>query len=170
MSKAMIEAPMEEYEKCGFLIKQENDGSIFLESTEKQSQDLAIHCTLNLSIWGPKGNFIIDPDEDGLLIHIPILGPQKFQKINDPNTRTNLTHGQWYVDVFFAINAQDSQVTTNTLDTNFSITKKNNNTLVIQRKFIHKLYSYRWPYQIEIYPDSKLRIKLKKPFFRFLLR
>jgi len=164
----MIEAPLDEYEKYGFLIKQNKDGSVLVESIEKNSQDLVIHCTLNLAIWGPKGNLIIDPDEDGVLVYIP-NDPQQFPKVNDAKNRTNLTHGQWYVDVFFAINSHDSQITESNLDTNFSINKKDD-VLIIKRKFVHKWYSYKWPYILYIYPDAKVKIKLKIPFFKRLFR
>jgi len=73
-----IEAPLAEYEKCGFSLTLNRDRTLAIDPLSK-SEELMISCSLNIGIWGPRGNFLVDPDEDGILVHIPAQG-QPFTK------------------------------------------------------------------------------------------
>jgi len=170
LGKPLLEAPLEEYLRCGFLLTPNTDGSIDIQATEAKHKELAISCSLNLSFWGPNGNFTVDPDEDGLLIHIPIHGQQFTKPTSSPN-RKIITHGRWFIDIVYALDKSSTEVVDKQFDDSFKLSKGSNDALILKRKFVHDLYQYRWPYVLNCYPNGRATISLKRPIvFRGILR
>ena len=170
MGKPMLEAPLEEYLRCGFILTPNADGSIDIQAAEAERKELAISCSLNLSIWGPKGNFIVDPDEDGLLIHIPVYGQQFTRPTSSPN-RKAITHGRWFIDILYTLDKSSTEIVDRRFDDSFKLSKCSDGALILKREFVHDLYQYRWPYVLNCYPNGRATISLKRPiFFRGILR
>jgi hypothetical protein len=175
MANLILEAPMEEYEKAGFLIKR-NRKYVTIVALEKPTprsylpkhgesyqikDELFISLSLNIGVWGPKGSLVIYPDEDGLVFHPPTK-PSTQTITFDPQQRVIYRHGLWLITVFYAINEHSTSITEAQLEDVFRISEEGD-ALVIERKIEHKLYPYRWPYIVKCYPDGSLQIALKRP-------
>lgn len=168
MAKPVIEAPLEVYEKYSFMLTAKDD-CLDVRVTDVQSKGLAISCSLNIGIWGQNGAFLVDPDEDGLRIHIP--NPSSpFSKPEDSKTRKSFVHGLWFVDVVYALGRKSTGIVEKEIDPAFEISYDKDGALVIKRKFVHAMYQYRWPYVARIHRDGRLRIILERPLQQRIIK
>lgn len=162
LPKAQLEAAPEEYVKCGFSLTANQDGSVDVTEIDAASDGLAISCSLNIGIWSPKGNFTVDPDEDGIVCHIPVQG-QPFAKPTNTEYREFINHGKWFVDILYGLNPANLAVAKCRLEDTFQLSNQRNDVLLIERKFRHKMYRYKWPYVIRVYPHGLASVTLRRP-------
>jgi hypothetical protein len=156
----ILEAPEEEYEKCGFSLLPFH-GILKIRALNHRSE-LMVSCSLNIGVWSPRGNFLIDPDEDGILVHIPLAG-QSWTKPTNLQNRKLVNHGRWLVDVLYGLDKDSSKMVDKQIEDSFRMLSDKDGNLVIERRILHKFYQYRWPYALRVYQDGALDISLKKP-------
>ncbi len=161
LRRRLLEAPLEEYEKCGFALRPISDGSIDVKVVNPTSEGLAISCSLSVLIWGPGGNFIVDPDEDGILVHIPVHG-QPFVEPTNRLYRKCINQGKWFVDIFYGLDSSSTNIAGKQFGESFTL-KEEAETLIVKRKFVHKMYCYKWPYVLHVHPDGLVRMSLRRP-------
>ena len=115
-----------------------------------------ISCSLNIGIWGPRGNFTLDPDEDGIVAHMPISG-QPFVKPTNSRYRKFINHGKWFVDILYGLDRSSTNVVEANLGDNFKVFLERED-LLVERRFVHKMYKYKWPYSLRVYEDGSAKI------------
>ena len=181
VSMIRLESPEVDYERAGFRISFDPRGALAVVATSKPSSlrtdlpvpgeefevrdELFIQCALNLSLFGPSGSMIIDPTEEGLVVHRPSFASPVGMRLM-PGRRKVLRHGLWLVDVLHGLDRTTTGFSGAALGDTFSVSQKPDN-LVVERKFEHMLPAYRLRYFARIKPDGAVTLGLKRKRFAF---
>ena len=176
-----LESPEVDYERAGFRISFDPRGALAIVATSKPPSprtdlpvpgedfevrdELFIQCALNLSLFGPSGSMIIDPTEEGLVVHRPSFASPVGMRLM-PGRRKVLRHGLWLVDVLHGLDRSTTGFSGAAIGDTFSVSQKPDN-LVVERKFEHMLPTYRLRYFARIKPDGAVMLGLKRKRFAF---
>src|SRR5437899_12548595 len=113
-----LESPEVDYARAGFQISFDPRGALAIVATSKPASprtdlpvpgedfevrdELFIQCALNMSLFGPSGSIIIDPTEQGLVVHRPSFASPVGMKLM-PGRRKVFRHGLWLLDVLHGL-------------------------------------------------------------------
>lgn len=170
-----IHSPLEQYDKAGFQLAENPNGTLGITAISKPtslrdhfpsssqefdvSDELFFQCALNLSIFGPGGSMIIDPAEEGLLVHAPNFAKAHSMRLN-PRGRTLFRHGFWLVDVVHGLDKSTTAINEKKLEDTFNVSRQEDG-FVVERKLVHQMPAYRSKYVVKFRPDGSAVIGLK---------
>jgi hypothetical protein len=168
-----------DYERAGFHISLDPHGALAITALSKpasQRSDLplpgeevrserrvVIQCALNVALFGPKGSIIIDPTEQGWVVHRSEFGtPISVRLI--AGGRKLFRYGLWLIDVVQGLDKMTTRLSAVGSGKAFSIAQKRE-FLVIDRRFEHVLPDYRSRYSARIQSEGAVTLVLKKRGF-----
>ena len=174
-----LEYPEADYAKAGFQISVDPHGLLSIVATSKPTSprtelplpgkefevrdELFIQCALNLALFGPSGSMIIDPTEQGLVVHRPSFASPVGMRLLT-GSRKLLRHGLWLIDVLHGLDKSTTGFSGAALGETFNVSRKGE-VLVVERKFEHSLPAYRSRYVARIKPDGGVALYLKRRRF-----
>jgi len=174
-----LESPEVDYERAGFRISFDPRGALAVVATSKPSSlrtdlpvpgeefevrdELFIQCALNLSLFGPSGSMIIDPTEEGLVVHRPSFASPVGMRLM-PGRRRVFRHGLWLVDVLHGLDRSTTGFSGAASGDTFNISRRGE-LLIVERKFEHSMPAYRLRYFARIEAGGGVTLGLKRKRF-----
>jgi len=179
VSMIRLESPEVDYERAGFRISFDPRGALAVVATSKPSSlrtdlpvpgeefevrdELFIQCALNLSLFGPSGSMIIDPTEEGLVVHRPSFASPVGMRLM-PGRRRVFRHGLWLVDVLHGLDRSTTGFSGAASGDTFNISRRGE-LLIVERKFEHSMPAYRLRYFARIEAGGGVTLGLKRKRF-----
>ena len=174
-----LESPEVDYERAGFRISFDPRGALAVVATSKPSSlrtdlpvpgeefevrdELFIQCALNLSLFGPSGSMIIDPTEEGLVVHRPSFASPVGMRLM-PGRRRVFRHGLWLVDVLHGLDRSTTGFSGAASGDTFNMSRRGE-LLIVERKFEHSMAAYRLRYFARIEAGGGVTLGLKRKRF-----
>jgi len=174
-----LESPEVDYARAGFQISFDPRGALAIVATSKPASprtdlpvpgedfevrdELFIQCALNLSLFGPSGSMIIDPTEEGLVVHRPSFASPVGMRLM-PGRRKVLRHGLWLVDVLHGLDRSTTGFSGAASGDTFNMSRRGE-LLIVERKFEHSMAAYRLRYFARIEAGGGVTLGLKRKRF-----
>ncbi len=185
MKKPIFFADKTAYRTAGFVLLETDDGSVKIVPTVLPSKESTIpeigipfdpkeslffQCALTIGVWGPLGNFTIEPSENGLVFHQPHIHAESnpITMTLHPQGRTLRSFGGWVIDIVYWLDQASTALVQHYLTEVFKEISRRG-VLVIERKIRHKIPAYHSPYKVTFEEDGSVTISLKHGVIRRLL-
>src|SRR2546426_7390655 len=176
-----LESPEVDYARAGFQISFDPRGALSIAATSKPPSprtdlpvpgedfevrdELFIQCALNISLFGPSGSMIIDPTEQGLVVHRPSFASPIGMRLL-PGRRKIFRHGLWLVDVLHGLDKSTTGFSGAASGDTFNISRRGE-LLVVERKFEHAMPAYRLRDLSRVGTDGASHLGLERKKFAF---